>query len=192
MTPEELRASFDEGPLPELYNAIFYTADDSALINEYGYTVTSSVKATNIWSIASDYLITKRKNPKQALLGLVIHRNTGSKETISFLHKCCHNLSYKDILLQNSAWAKMIQLQRTKFTTCRKGVMTHSTIDNNGRQDTHTGSGTTHATNKTIFQVPNTSEADTIPVIGSSCMPLDIIDSPLDIIDSQVWSPNYT
>ena len=56
--------------------------------------------------------------------------------------------------------------------------MTHSTIDNNdGRQDTHTGCGTTHDTNKTIFQVPNTLEADTIPVIGSSCMPLDIIDN---------------
>ena len=71
----------------------------------------------------------------------------------------------------------MIQLQRTKFTTFRKGVMTHNTIDNNdGRQDTLTGSGITHNTNKTIFQVPNTLEADTIPVIGSSCMPLDIID----------------
>ena len=147
---------------------------------QYGYAVTSSVKATKIWSIASDweYLIPKRKDPKQDLLGLVIHRNTGSKETISFLHECCHTLSYKDTLLQNSAWAKMIQLQRTKFTTFRKGVMTHSTIDNNdGRQDTHTGSGTTHDTNKTIFQVPNTLEADTIPVIGGSCMPLDIIDS---------------
>ena len=43
MTPEELLASFDDGPLPEVYNAIFYTTDDSALINEYGYAVTSSV-----------------------------------------------------------------------------------------------------------------------------------------------------
>ena len=55
--------------------------------------------------------------------------------------------------LQNSAWAKMVQLQRTKFASFRQGVMTHSTIDNNdGRQDTNTGSGTTHDTNKTIFK----------------------------------------
>ena len=80
--------------------------------------------------------------------------------------------------MQNSAWAKKIRLQRTKFTTFRKGVMTQSTIDyNDGGQDTHTGSGTTHDTNKTIFQVPNTLEAHTISVIGSSSMPLDIIDS---------------
>ena len=71
MTPEELLASFDEGPFPELYNAIFYTTHDSALINEYGYEVTSTVKATKIWSIASDseYLITKRKIPSRLFLG---------------------------------------------------------------------------------------------------------------------------
>ena len=157
MTPEELLASFDEGPLPELYNAIYYTTNDSGIINDHGYAVASSAKATKLWSIASDweYLITKKKNPKQAILGLVIHRNTGSKEAISFLHKSCHTVSYKEIQLQNSAWAKTVRSQRAQFTTFRKGVVTHSTIDNNdGRQDTHTGSGTTHDTNKTIFQVP--------------------------------------
>ena len=44
LTPEELFASFDEGPLPVLYNVIFYTTDDSAIINKYGYAVRSLVK----------------------------------------------------------------------------------------------------------------------------------------------------
>ena len=46
MTPEELLASFDEGPLPELYNAIFYTTGDSALINDYGYACSNIVGTT--------------------------------------------------------------------------------------------------------------------------------------------------
>ena len=36
LTPEELLASFDEGPLPELYNAIFYTAAESAKLMSMG------------------------------------------------------------------------------------------------------------------------------------------------------------
>ena len=79
--------------------------------------------------------------------------------------------------MQNSAWAKTVRSQRAQFTTFRKGVVTHSTIDNNdGRQDTHTGSGTTHDTNKTIFQVPSIDELNSIPVIGNAEMALDIID----------------
>ena len=61
--------------------------------------------------------------------------------------------------------------------------MTHSTIDNNdGCQDTHTGSGTTHDTNKTIFQVPNTRELLTIPVVGNEDVPLDVIDEEISEI----------
>ena len=88
LTPEELLAAFDEGPLPELYNGIFYTTADSAKINKHGYAVASSVKATKIWSIASDweYLITKKKNPKQTILGLVVHRNTGNTRVIRRAH----------------------------------------------------------------------------------------------------------
>ena len=77
----------------------------------------------------------------------------------------------------------MVQLQRTKFASFRKGVMTHSTIDNNdGRQDTNKGSGTTQDTNKTIFQVPNTRELLTIPVVGNEDVPLDVIDEEISEI----------
>ena len=62
----------------------------------------------------------------------------------------------------------MVQLQRTNFASFRRGVMTHSTIENNdGRQNANTGSGTTHVTNITIFNVPNTKELLTIPVVGN-------------------------
>eukprot|EP00794_Sanderia_malayensis_P016364 gene16362-18007_t len=78
LTSEEFIKSLDEGPLPKLYNAIFYSMHDSATINEYGYAVTSRVKATKIWSLASDWesLLTKVPSPKQAIMGLVLHRLT--------------------------------------------------------------------------------------------------------------------
>ena len=51
------------------------------------------------------------------------------------------------------------------FPDLRKGLGTHSTIDNDGRQDTIIGSGTTHDTNKILFQMP-TEEELLLPTIG--------------------------
>eukprot|EP00794_Sanderia_malayensis_P016277 gene16277-17916_t len=139
LTSEEFIKSLDEGPLPELYNAIFYSMHDSATINEYGYAVTSRVKATKIWSLASDWesLLTKVPSPKQAIMGLVLHRLTGNKEVINTLHKCNHVMSYNNIRMQNQAWSRMVFPQKSSIPSFRRGVVTHSTIDNNdGRQDT--------------------------------------------------------
>ena len=82
MSKEEMIALLDKGPLPVLYNAIFYTLYDRGKKNVYGYNITeSSSKATKIWSISSDweYLITKSPLPKHAVTGLVLHRLTGKK-----------------------------------------------------------------------------------------------------------------
>ncbi|MAG85789.1 MAG: hypothetical protein CMB97_00010 [Flavobacteriaceae bacterium] len=77
--------------------------------------------------------------------------------------------------MQNQAWARMISAQKTSMPTLRKGIVTHSTIDNNdGRQETWTGLGTTHDTNKTIFQVATPEEQKCIPVIGTLERPLDL------------------
>ena len=48
----------------------------------------------------------------------------------------------------------------------RKGVSTHSTVDNNdGKQETLTGEGTTHDTNQTLFQLPTEKEREeTVPI----------------------------
>ena len=86
LSPEELIAKLDDGPLPDLYNAIYYSIYDQGEKNEHGYAVTSSAKATKIWSIASDWesLITKSPSPKQAVIGLVLHRITGKTLNIFF------------------------------------------------------------------------------------------------------------
>ena len=61
----------------------------------------------------------------------------------------------------------------------RKGICTHSTVDNNdGNQETLTGAGTTHDTNKTLFQLPTKEENESLPEIGYQ------VERQLDICDS--------
>ena len=66
MTPEELLSRIDTGPLPEIYNATYFSIYQSASTNQYK-TTTSHIKATKIWSLAGDWerLITKQHKPKQ-------------------------------------------------------------------------------------------------------------------------------
>jgi len=110
LSPENFLQSMDRCPMPELFNVIFFPMHDSGKVNEFGYAELPSYnEAMKIWSLASDWesLITKQPNPKTATMGLVIHRLTRSKEVIDILHKSSHTISYKNIRLQNSAWAKM-------------------------------------------------------------------------------------
>ena len=100
------------------------------------------------------------------MLGLVIHRLTGSRDLIDYLHKSNHVISYSAVRTQNQAWSRMITGKMADIAHLRKGVVTHSTIDSNdGRQETVTGAGTTHDTNKTLFHIP-TKEQLSKPTIG--------------------------
>ena len=91
---------------------------------------------------------------------------TGSKETIEYLHKCNHSASYNAIRLQNQAWARMVIAGGCLYPSMRKGVVCHSTLDNNdGRENTLTGLGTTHDTNVTLFQIASKTE-ETLPTFG--------------------------
>ena len=153
-TTEELIQSFGNGPLPELYNIIYATMYSTDYkVNEYGYAITNSNNiATKIWSIASDWqsLITRKESPKKAMLGLTLHRLTGSKEAIMNLNKFGHTISYNKVREYNDTWSKSVSPVHERFVNC---VSLHSSIDNNdGRQETLTGCGTTHDTNMTLFQ----------------------------------------
>ena len=179
LTADELIEQLDKRPLPELFNAVYFTVHDFGSKIQYGYASTSSFnKARKIWALASDWqsLITRESTPKQNMLGLTLHRLTGSKEVIDILHKCNHTVSYNDVRMQNLSWSRMLMTKQSILSNLRKGVVTHTTIDNNdGRQDTLTGSQTTHDTNKTLFQLPSPLEERTIPVIGiSEGKPLDL------------------
>ena len=129
--------------------------------------------------MASDWevLVTGDRSLKQITQALVLHRLTASKEGINMLHKSNHVISYNYIRIQNQSWSRMVANNPLHFPHFRKGVATHSTIDNNdGRQETWTGSGTTHDTNKTLFRVPSNYELESIPVIGEVERQLDLND----------------
>ena len=63
-TPEGLIENLNKGPLPDLYNVIYLTINDTCSLNEHGYAVTTSKNlASKIWSTAYDWeaLITGQK-----------------------------------------------------------------------------------------------------------------------------------
>ena len=86
----------------------------------------------------------------------------GNKETINALNKIIHVISYNNIYMQNGVWSRIVSEDRLHFPYLPKAC---STIDNNdGRQETLTGSDTTSDTSKTFFRI--------LPVIGEQRRPL--------------------
>lgn len=80
---------------------------------------------------------------------------TGSKEVTNLLNKCGHGISYSGVRLLNNTWANHVtnQSRRKIPHGFVKGRSVHVTVDNSdGRQQTLTGSYTTHHTNGTLFQ----------------------------------------
>ena len=153
-TPNEMIDSLENGQMQDLYNTIYASKyRPNFKVNEHGYTETPSANIANkIWSIASDWqgLITNKDTPQQIMLSLTLHRITGSKESVNYINKLGHGISYNNVSKMNDIWSRSLHKVNQKFI---KGMPIHSTIDNNdGRQDTLTGSGTTHHINCTLFQ----------------------------------------
>ena len=168
--PDQLTKELRDGPLTDLYNVIYLSVKGKCNLNTYGYAKTkSNILANKIWSLAYDWeaLLSKIPNPKQVAMGMTIHRVTASKETIAYLHKCNHTISYNQILAQNNAWERMVSSGTDAYGEICKNKVTHSSIDNNdGKQQTTTGFGTTHHTNSLLFQPTKMiapSELESIP-----------------------------
>ena len=86
----------------------------------------------------------------------------GNKEAINALNKIIHVISYNNIYMQNGVLSRIVLEDRLHFPYLPKA---RSTIDNNdGRQETLTGSDTTSDTSKTFFRI--------LPVIGEQRRPL--------------------
>ena len=84
---------------------------------------------------------------------MVAHRLTGNKEVVSALHKLNHSISYTDVRMQNKKLAQNVSSQMKAPKSLMKRIATHVTLDNNdGKEETPTGRGTTHDTNVTISQ----------------------------------------
>jgi len=64
-----------------------------------------------------------------------------------------HCISYADVRLQNKEWVNNLRSKWKAPKGLVKGIATHATLDNNdGKEETTTGRGTTHDTNFTMFQ----------------------------------------
>ena len=159
VSAEDLIARLDNsGPMDVIYNAIAWSINPHAAKNERGYVLTGSKSLSRkVWSVSSDWetLLTHERSIESTALSLTVHRLTGSKEVTNMLSKCGHGLSYSDVRLLNNTWAQQVtDLGNRKIPTgFVKGKPVHVTLDNSdGRQQTITGSHTTHYTNGTVFQ----------------------------------------
>ena len=84
-TADQLIKELYRGPVNDLYNVIYLTVKSTCTIKNHGYAATNSeTLAAKNWSLASDWeaLITGDVIAKQMLMGMIIHRITGSKLVI--------------------------------------------------------------------------------------------------------------
>ena len=142
--------------MKELFNAIALSTNPSMKINTEGYACPESeVRATKIWSIASDWqrLIIGGNSPKSIALSMIIHKLTVSKESINLLARSGAGITYTDVMRQSKTFAEDTKNDSNVApNSIPKGQPTRVTIDNSdGRQQIITGLSTTHHTNSTIY-----------------------------------------
>ena len=194
---ENLVGQLDEHePMQEIYNAIAMSLNPSFKKNDHGFVVIPSSQATKVWSIAGHWqqLLTGDPSPSALALGMVIHRITGSKEAINLLSKSGVTPSYTTILETSKKWAQdaTTELKRRKVPPCMQPFKpTHITLDNNdGRQMTLTGVGTTHDTTGTINQptLPGEAEYQSFQTTEERCLTIDD-DDQIDYGDYKIGKP---
>ena len=84
---------------------------------------------------------------------MATHRLTGNKKVVSILHKRKHSISYTDIRMKNKKLAQNVSSQMKAPKSLMKRTTTHVTLENNdGREETSAGGGTTFDTNFTFIQ----------------------------------------
>ena len=87
---------------------------------------------------------------------MTVNGITGSKVVANLLHKCGHKIFYADICHLNKSWANEVTTNTNQIfpSAFFSGNSIHVAIDNSdGKQQTITGSKTTHYTNGVAFQL---------------------------------------
>ena len=178
---DELFNLFDSHkPLHCIYNAICWSINPRRSTSEFGYaTVASRAEAEKISAISQSWekMDKAERSPLGTALSLTIHRITGSKEATTLLNRCGVGIPYTDVRDLNNKWAKSITMEHKKLLPpCFiQGRSVHITFDNSdGKQQTLTGSQTTHHTTGTIFQAVH--EDDPTAVTASKQEQSNIID----------------
>ena len=157
-TTEELCESLETFfPLECIFNAIALSLNDKWPINENGIVSVPKDLNHKISSLAQGWeaLTLHGRSPLNIAMGLTVNRLTGSKETSRLLHCGGIGISYNDVRLLSNSWAEAVTMEHAQMLPPGfvKGRAVHITFDNSdGRQQTLTGSQTTHHTTGTIFQ----------------------------------------
>ena len=101
-------------------------------------------------------MMTGERAHSNIALGLMFHQLTGNKEASKLLHHAGIGISYSDVRMLNTVWAKSVKMHHKNMLPPGfiKGRAIHVTFDNSdGKQQTVTGMDTTHHTIGTVFQV---------------------------------------
>ena len=131
--------------------------NDKWPINENGIVSVPKGLNQKISSIAQGWeaLESHGRSPLNVAMGLTINRLTGSKETSRVLYCGGISISYSDTGLLTKAWTDAVIMEHANMLPpgSVKGRAVHITFDNSdGRQQTLTGSNTTHHKTGLIFQ----------------------------------------
>ena len=140
-------------PLECILSAITLSLNDKWPTNENGIVNVPKDLNHKISSLAQgrEALASHGRSPINIAMGLAVNRLTGNKETSSrLLHRGGIGISYNDVRLLSNTWAEAVTMEHGQVLPpgCVNGTFDNS----DSRQQTLTGSQTTHHTTGTIFQ----------------------------------------
>ena len=174
-TPDQvLKLRENLKPLSCIFNAIAWSVNPESIKNDIGLVKMEKIQAQKVTALTQSWeaLILCKRMPLNIAQSLTIHRLTGSKDSIKLQHRTGMGISYGDVILLTNTWTKSVNMTQKTYVPSgfTKGIPIHVTFDNSdGKQQTLTGSSTTHHTSGTVFQiVKENMEKSTIPELNKA------------------------
>ena len=97
-------------------------------------------------------MVTQTETPKQFMLGLTLHRITGTKGTVINLHRFGHTISYNSFISYSD---KLFELAIPANQRLLQSIPVHYSIDNDdGWQEADPGFDATHDINTMLLLWP--------------------------------------
>ena len=163
-TPDQVCKSIENLiPLSCIFNAIAWSINPNKGKDHHGLVKVGKRHVEKVTALSQSWeaMVTGERAPLNIALGLTVHRLTGSKETSKLLHHAGIGISYSDVRMLNNIWAKSVKMDHKHMLPPGfiNGKTIHVTFDNSdGKQQTLTGTDTTHHTTGTVFQISKSLE----------------------------------
>ncbi len=165
-TPDQVSNSIENMlPLSCIFNAVAWSINPNKGKDNHGLVKVGKRHVEKITALSQSWeaMVTGERAPLNIALGLTVHRLTGSKETSKLLHHAGIGISYSDVRMLNNLWAKSVTMDHKHMLPPGfiNGKTIHVTFDNSdGKQQTLTGTDTTHHTTGTVFQISKAFEKE--------------------------------